>query len=80
MIEALIFIVVVLILAIVLFFFRKIAFFILNSAIGLLALFGFNSLFNADVVINLWSILISGIGGAFGLVIVLILHFLGLAF
>jgi hypothetical protein len=31
-------------------------------------------------VINIWSILISAIGGIVGVLIVLVLHFLGLAF
>jgi len=55
-------------------FFKKLLFFVLNSVVGLLALFGFNQLFGASIPINLWSILITGIGGVFGFFVVLILH------
>ncbi len=39
-----------------------------------------NLFLSPPVVINIWSILISAIGGILGLIIVLILHFLGIAF
>jgi len=61
-------------------FFKKVIFLILNSIVGLLALFGFNSLFNAEVAINIWSVLVAGIGGSIGFVVIIILHYLGLAF
>lgn len=59
---------------------KKAMFIALNSIVGLLALFGFNAVFHTDVVINVWSVLITGIGGAIGFFIVIILHFLQIAF
>lgn len=52
----------------------------INSVVGFLALFGFNAMFDVAIKINLWSILITGVGGSIGFVVILILHFLGLAF
>jgi hypothetical protein len=48
--------------------------------VGLLAFFGFNHLFNADLAINVWSVLIVAVGGSIGFVVVVVLHYLGLAF
>ncbi len=53
---------------------------VLNSAIGFFALFGFNYLFNANIAINFWSVVISAVGGIFGFVIVVGCHYLGWAF
>lgn len=39
-----------------------------------------NLFLSPPVVINIWSILISAIGGIVGVIIVLVLHFLGIAF
>lgn len=57
---------------------RLIAFFI-NSIIGLLALVGWNYLFD-PVVINIWSVLLTAFLGVFGLIIVVGLHYLGVLF
>ncbi len=61
-------------------FVKRIILFIVNSIVGLLALIGFNVLFNAGIGINIWSILITGIGGVIGFLIVLGMHYLGWAF
>jgi hypothetical protein len=39
-----------------------------------------NLFLSPPVIINIWSILISAIGGIVGVLIVLVLHFLGIAF
>ncbi|MBU1202275.1 MAG: pro-sigmaK processing inhibitor BofA family protein [Nanoarchaeota archaeon] len=73
-----------LVVALIMFFlfksFKKIIVFVINSVVGFLALFGFNAMFDVAIKINLWSILITGVGGSIGFVVILILHFLGLAF
>ncbi|NQU98650.1 pro-sigmaK processing inhibitor BofA family protein [Candidatus Woesearchaeota archaeon] len=61
-------------------FVKRLVVFIVNSVLGLLALFGFNYLFDSNVVINVWSILITGVSGFIGFFIVLITHYLGVAF
>ncbi len=53
---------------------------IMNSIAGIIAFFILNIVFNLGIVIDFWSILIVGIGGLGGLIFVLILHFLGIAF
>jgi hypothetical protein len=59
---------------------RRVIILAINSIIGIFALMGFNILFNAGVQINFWSVIITAIGGIFGFAIVLILHYLKLAF
>jgi len=51
-----------------------------NSIAGLLVLLGLNWFFEFDIAINLWSLLAVGIGGFVGLIMVVVLHFLGIAF
>ncbi|MBU1199474.1 MAG: pro-sigmaK processing inhibitor BofA family protein [Nanoarchaeota archaeon] len=53
---------------------------IINSVLGLFALFGFNFLFNETIAINVWSVLITAVGGLIGFIIVTAAHFLGWAF
>lgn len=54
---------------------KKIVVLIFNSIIGLLALFGFNSIFSPDITINVWSVLITAIGGAIGFIVLVVLHY-----
>jgi len=61
-------------------FVKRIILFIINSIVGLLALIGFNVVFHAGIQINIWSVLITGIGGVIGFLIVLGMHYLGWAF
>jgi inhibitor of the pro-sigma K processing machinery len=53
---------------------------IVNAVIGIIILVLLNLFLSPPVVINIWSILISAIGGIVGVLIVLVLHFLGIAF
>jgi hypothetical protein len=55
---------------------RNLLLLIINSAIGFFALFGFNYIFNAGVTINIWSILITAIGGIIGFIVVVGCHYL----
>ena len=68
--------VVVIIIVFLLFkFVKSIALLAINSVIGFFALYGVN-IFLADVIpINFWSVAIVVIGGIFGLILELILHF-----
>ena len=59
---------------------KKVFIFIINSVIGIFALFGFNYITNAGITINFWSVLITAIGGIVGFAIVVGMHFLGWAF
>jgi hypothetical protein len=61
-------------------FVKKIFLFIINSIVGIFALIGFNVVFHAGIEINLWSVLITAIGGVIGFVIVLGCHYLGWVF
>ena len=51
-----------------------------NAVIGVIILVLLNLFLSPPVVINIWSILISAIGGIAGVIIVLVLHCLGIAF
>lgn len=51
-----------------------------NSIAGLAILFILNMLYDLSVPINIWTILTVGFGGLLGLFIVLLLHYLGVAF
>ncbi|MBU0590622.1 pro-sigmaK processing inhibitor BofA family protein [Candidatus Micrarchaeota archaeon] len=53
---------------------------IINSIAGLLVFLALNWFFGFGIEINFWSLLTVGLGGFFGLMIVLILHFIGIAF
>lgn len=52
---------------------------IVNSLGALIVLFILNY-FSFGILINIWSILIVAVGGFAGLVLVVLLHFLGIAF
>lgn len=60
--------------------FKKVIVLIVNSVIGIFALIGFNTLFNAGIKINFWSVIITAIGGIIGFIIVLVAHYLHIAF
>jgi len=60
--------------------FKKVIVLIINSVIGIFALIGFNTLFNAGIKINFWSVIITAIGGIIGFIIVLAAHYLHIAF
>ncbi len=51
-----------------------------NAVIGVIILVILNLFVSPPVVINIWSILISAIGGIAGVIIVVVFHFLGIAF
>ena len=70
---------VVLIFALLVVFIRNIGWLIVNSIIGFLALL-FTRLILPDLAINIWSVLITAIGGVPGYLIVVIFHILGIAF
>ena len=53
---------------------------IVNAVIGVVILLVLNIFLSPDIVINIWSILIAAIGGIVGVIIVVVLHFLGIAF
>ena len=53
---------------------------IANSILGLLAFFILNAYLHIGIVINIWSILAVAFGGLAGFLLVLLLHFLGMAF
>ncbi len=59
--------------------FKRAVMLALNSIIGFFALYAVQ-LWRTELVINLWSVLITAILGIFGFIIVLVLHFLGIAF
>jgi hypothetical protein len=58
---------------------KKLTPLILNS-IGALILLWILNVFGLGIAINIWSILIVAIGGFAGLVLVVLLHLLGIAF
>jgi hypothetical protein len=60
--------------------FRKMIVLLVNSLIGIFALLGFNLVFSASVQINFWSVLITAVGGVIGFMVVLLAHFLSIAF
>lgn len=53
---------------------------IANSIGGILIFFILNFVFNLQIPINIISVAVVGLGGMFGVFLVLLLHFLGLAF
>jgi hypothetical protein len=72
---------IVLLLVLVLFgIVKKVFILAINTVIGIFALIGYNALFNAGIQINFWSAIITAIGGIFGFIIVLIAHYLHIAF
>jgi hypothetical protein len=73
-------IIVIVLVLLFIFFVKKIFILVINSIIGLFALIGFNYLTNAGIGINFWSVVITAIGGIIGFIIVLIAHYLHIAF
>lgn len=61
-------------------FMKSIAPIVLNSIAGILVFLFLNWFFNLGIPINIWTVAIVGIGGFIGLVVVLFLHFFGIAF
>jgi hypothetical protein len=53
---------------------------IFNSIFGIVGMLLLNTFFHLGLVINFWSVAIVALGGIGGLVLVLILHFLEIAF
>jgi hypothetical protein len=53
---------------------------VVNAIVGVVILWLLNLVLGQNIVINIWSILISAIGGIAGVIIVVVLHFLGIAF
>lgn len=53
---------------------------LINSAIGIAALILLNYLPIFNITINIWSILITALGGIPGIIIVALLSYLGIAF
>jgi len=81
MITQIISLIIVILFVILLFYIVKNVFvLIINSIVGFFALYGVNLFLSDPIPINFWSIIIVAVGGVFGLIIELILHFLGWAF
>lgn len=59
---------------------KRALFLAINSVIGFFALYAVNVYWLKELVINFWSVIITAILGIFGLIGVIILHLLGLAF
>jgi hypothetical protein len=78
--ELLVIVVVALIILFLFFIVKKVVFFVINSIIGIFALIGFNTLFQAGIQINFWSVIITALGGIIGFGIVVGCHYLGWAF
>ena len=53
---------------------------LMNSIAGIVILFLLNGIFHLGIPINLWSIATVALGGLAGVLLVLIFHFLGIAF
>ena len=53
---------------------------IANSVLGLAAFILLNFYFNAGIPVNIWSLATVGFGGIGGFILVVALHYLGLAF
>lgn len=53
---------------------------IVNAVVGVVLIFLTNLVLADDIPINFFTIAISAIGGAFGWLLVLLLHLLGIAF
>jgi hypothetical protein len=51
-----------------------------NSVVGFFALYAFKAFIWPELVINFWSVLLTALFGIFGLIIVLLLHFVHVAF
>jgi hypothetical protein len=59
---------------------RSITHFVINAVVGLLILFVANSVMGIGIGYSWLVILICGIGGILGAILVLVLHFIGIAF
>jgi len=74
-------VILMILIVIVLFFLvKKVIILVLNSVIGIFALIGWNVLFDSNVHIEFWSVIITAIGGIFGFAFVLAMHYLKLGF
>lgn len=70
----------ILIIALILRIFKEPGPIIWNSIAGIISFFILNWVFHLGIPINIWSIAIVALGGVGGLILVLLLHFLGLGF
>jgi hypothetical protein len=61
-------------------FLKDILIIIANSIFGFLIFVLLNTVFHFGIQINIWSIAIVALSGVVGIILVIILHFLGLAF
>lgn len=53
---------------------------VVNAVMGVIVLWLLDLFLLPPITINLWSVLIAAIGGLPGVLIVIVLHFLGIAF
>lgn len=77
--EITILVVLVILVLLVAFVLKRLLALAINSVIGFFALFAAKLLLPA-LTINIWSVLITAVGGIFGFIIVIILHLAGVAF
>ncbi len=61
-------------------FFKKPLVLIFNSIVGIISFFLLNTFLGLGIDINFWSVAIVALGGIGGVIVVLVLHFLGIAF
>ena len=61
-------------------FFKKPMLVVMNSVLGFIVFFVLNLVFHLGVPINFWTLAIVGLGGVGGVILVLLLHFLGMGF
>jgi hypothetical protein len=73
-------VIVIVIVALLFYFLKSAVTLAINSVIGFFALFAVNIFLADPIPINFWTIIIIAIGGIFGFIIELVLHFLGIAF
>ena len=59
---------------------KKLILFLINSFIGLVLLVLVNLIPGISIQVNTWSILVAGIGGIVGVIILILLSYLGIAF
>ncbi len=71
--------VLVILVLIAIFVFKRLVSLAINSVIGFFALFA-AKLFLPELTINIWSVLITAVGGIIGFIAVLIMHLAGVAF
>jgi len=59
---------------------KRALFLAINSVIGFFALYAVQAWWLKDLVINFWSVILTAILGLLGLITVVVLHLIGLAF